>query len=192
MNQGKSHNFILYFCSVVALLTILSPFVLLFYRQDKIVVEEVTESTDSNSDDEEASEAAMFRSNPQHTGVYDSDSETSSYETLWSVKKENNAYFNPIVYNGVVYTEGEGSSILGFNIETGEKVWQYRQDDLGYTMTVPAIAGGQIFFSSVVKKLNKETYLYDYESTLHAVDIQTKEKMEHSNSRGDRFRVHNI
>ena len=92
------------------------------------------------------STGAMFRANPQRTGVYNDTTEPASGELLWKFETKGDILSSPIVADDVVYFGSNDHHLYAVNSRTGQQLWRF--DAGGWVMTPPAIADGVVYVGS--------------------------------------------
>jgi glucose dehydrogenase len=71
---------------------------------------------------------------------------------------------NPIVIDGVVYSQDLASNVFALDFETGELLWEHRYDNPVVGPNGPAVGWGQVFVTSSI-------------DTVSALDIETGEEL---------------
>src|ERR1044071_679387 len=104
------------------------------------------------------SQIALFRANPQRTGMYDASAIRHQPEVKWKTNVSITWLMPPLVADGILFT-GSGDGVLyALNAETGEKMWSQGGFDAFESTGAAAedvlVAAG---YSRVVKALNKKT-----------------------------------
>jgi outer membrane protein assembly factor BamB len=89
---------------------------------------------------DEPFESAMYRSNPQRTGAYDTTAVHQFTEVIWKVRPANAGY-GPIVADGLLYFGGTDRYLYALDIQTGQEVWKFHG-----IYSFPAVASGSIYF----------------------------------------------
>lgn len=104
---------------------------------------------------------AMFRSNPQRTGVYDS-APLERYETTkWQFQAEDWIFGAPAVVGDTVIAVSYDSNVYALDRETGAETWRFKTG--GSILASPAVSGGLVFVASEDK-------------LIYALDLATGEK----------------
>ena len=103
-------------------------------------------------------QTAMFGTNPQHTGVYNSDIPDSIVLTKkWSYKTNGKIFSSAIVVNGVTYFGSDDGYL--YAIDTAGKLkWKFR-------------SGGKICSSPALK--DSVVYFNNYKGMFYAINIKT-------------------
>jgi outer membrane protein assembly factor BamB len=97
---------------------------------------------------------AMFRANPQHTGVYHTQSVDAFHSIKWRFKTGDSISSSPAVVNGVVYFGSEDGYLYAVNADTdtGEIKWRFKTGDS--ISSSPAVVNGVVYVGSL------DGYLY--------------------------------
>lgn len=102
-----------------------------------------------------ASDAAMFRGNPQHTGVYNSPAATSLGGVKWKFKTGGMVISSPVVSDSTVYVGSTDHNLYAIDAMTGAQRWKFKTGSR--VNSTPAVSGGTLFFGS-------------YDGTFYALD----------------------
>jgi outer membrane protein assembly factor BamB len=105
-----------------------------------------------------STDTAMFRGNPQHTGVYDTNTVRHFDQVQWAFETGGPVRSSPAVANGVVYFGSGDGRLYAVDAETGKERWRFETG--GAVHGSAAVAGGLVYISS------RDHYLY-------ALDAQT-------------------
>jgi outer membrane protein assembly factor BamB len=105
-----------------------------------------------------AETVAMFRSNPAHTGVYNTTGVAQLTGVKWKFKTGGRVLSSPAVADGTVYVGSEDKNLYAVDARTGEQRWKFATE--GAVHSSPAVAGGMVYFAS-------------YDGKFYAVDAQT-------------------
>lgn len=89
---------------------------------------------------------AMFRGNPQHTGVYTSKGPTELHGVKWKFKTEGRVRSSPVYYDQAVYFGSEDKNLYAVNAETGKQIWKFPTK--GAILSSPTIKNGEVYFLS--------------------------------------------
>jgi len=93
----------------------------------------------------------MFRSNAEHTGVYNNDGIVPTNSDLWWFKTGGIIQSSPAVSNGVVYVGSNDNNIYAIDATTGIEKWRFVT---GGTMhSSPAVSNGVVNIGSNDKNL---------------------------------------
>jgi eukaryotic-like serine/threonine-protein kinase len=88
----------------------------------------------------------MFRHDPAHIGVYDS--QPPSLKTIkWRFDTHAKILSSPAVANDVVYVGSFDGKLYAVNAQTGAAVWSFQTD--GPVNSSPAVDNGTVYFSSL-------------------------------------------
>ncbi len=98
-----------------------------------------------------SAEDAMFRANPEHTGVYDNGSVEPENTELWRFTTEGIVYSSPAVAEGTVYVGSEDKNLYAIDAVTGKEKWRFTAGDHMYSS--PAVANGIVYVASEDKNL---------------------------------------
>jgi outer membrane protein assembly factor BamB len=129
---------------VLALLALCPP----VFAQQSTSIRESTSSRQSTS----------FRSDPAHTGVYDSPGVPTFHKVKWQSRTGGRILSSPVVSAGTVYFGSDDHHLHALDLATGTERWKFKTG--GRIPSTPAIADGLTFFLS-------------YDSTFYAVDVGT-------------------
>jgi len=83
---------------------------------------------------------AMFRGNPEHTGVYDDGGIVPTNTELWRFKTECGVTSSPAVSNGVVYVGSYDKNLYALDSVTGKEKWRFKTGR--YLDSSPAVSEG--------------------------------------------------
>jgi outer membrane protein assembly factor BamB/serine/threonine protein kinase len=113
-------------------------------------------------------EDAMFRVNPQHTGVYDNGGIMPTNVELWRFNTEDAVLSSPTVSNDTVYFGGN-KNLYAINTITGKEKWHFITG--AFVFSSPAVSNGTVCVGSEDKNL-------------YAIDVVTgKEKWRFTTGR---------
>jgi len=82
---------------------------------------------------------AMFRGNPEHTGVYDNGGIVPTNPELWRFKTGDEVRSSPAVSNGVVYVGSMDSNLYAIDAMTGKEKWRFKTGNHVYSSPVVSI-----------------------------------------------------
>jgi outer membrane protein assembly factor BamB len=116
-------------------------------------------------------DAAMFRGNPQHTGVYASASVPQFSKIKWKFHTNGRVYSSPAVSGGTVYVGSGDNNLYAVDQETGTLKWKFPTNSR--VTSSPAVDAGAVFFAS-------------YDGNLYAVDTATGKKKWAFKTAGER------
>ena len=89
---------------------------------------------------------AMFRGNPEHTGVYEGAGVKSFSRIKWSFHMTGQVIASPAVANGVVFAGSTGGNFYAVDGETGKVKWTF--DAKSRTASSAAVAEGMVYFGA--------------------------------------------
>ena len=98
-----------------------------------------------------SAEDAMFRANPEHTGIYDNGSIEPGNTELWRFATGGIVYSSPAVANGIVYVGSEDKNLYAIDAVTGKEKWRFTTGGLVYPS--PAVANGIVYVGREDKNL---------------------------------------
>jgi len=87
-----------------------------------------------------SAEDAMFRTRPEHTGVYGNGSIEPGNTELWRFPTGDGVYSSPAVADGTVYVGSEDKNLYAIDAVTGKEKWRFPTGDRVYSS--PAVANG--------------------------------------------------
>jgi len=106
-------------------------------------------------------DAAMFRGNPERTGVYPPGGPRELTELVWRFRVEYGVGSSPAVSGGVVYFGSRDNHLYAVDAKTGQERWRFRIEN--WIDSSPAVSGGIVYFGS-------------HDGHLYAVDANTGEQ----------------
>src|SRR5215469_8893400 len=89
--------------------------------------------------------AAMFRSDPAHTGVYDS-AAPALHSVVWRFHSADSLVSSPVVSGDTVYVGSSDGNLYAVNRSSGAIKWAFKT--LGAVTSSPAIANGIVYVAS--------------------------------------------
>jgi outer membrane protein assembly factor BamB len=101
---------------------------------------------------------AMFRGNPQHTGVYAASAAPQSTRMKWQYHTKGQVLSSPAIADGSLYIGSSDHFLYALVAATGALRWKFKTD--GRITSSPAVSGGLVFFGS-------------FDSCFYAVDAAT-------------------
>jgi outer membrane protein assembly factor BamB len=101
---------------------------------------------------------AMFRGNPQHTGVYDSTGVPAFHKIKWKFHTPGFVISSPAIDASTAYVGSTDGNLYAVNLATGEQRWKFATE--ARITSSPAIERGTAYFSS-------------YDGKFYAVDAST-------------------
>lgn len=118
-----------------------------------------------------AQDAAMFRGNLAHTGVYDAIGITNLNGVKWKFHTDGAVISSPAVVNGTVYFGSTDSNLYAVDAANGALKWKFPTGS--WVVSSPAVAGGIVYFGS-------------YDSNYYAVDAATGQQKWKFQTGGER------
>jgi outer membrane protein assembly factor BamB len=101
---------------------------------------------------------AMFRGNPQHTGVYAASGVPHFTKVKWKFHTGGQILSSPAVAGGTLYVGSSDHSLYALDLASGAQKWKFQTD--GRITSSPAVSSGIVYFGS-------------YDSYFYAVDAVT-------------------
>lgn len=105
-----------------------------------------------------AQEAASFRGNVAHTGVYNAPGATNFHKIKWQFHTAGKIFSSPAVAEGMVYFGSNDHFLRAVDLETGAEKWKFETGSR--IPSSPAVANGLVYFLS-------------YDSNFYALDAAT-------------------
>jgi outer membrane protein assembly factor BamB len=102
-------------------------------------------------------DAAMFRGNLAHTGIYRESRPTKSATVAWKFHTADAIFSSPAVADGVIYFGSGDNNFYALNLD-GTLKWKFRTDSR--VSSSPAVSEGTVFFGS-------------WDGNFYAVDCRT-------------------
>ncbi|MCP4661080.1 MAG: PQQ-binding-like beta-propeller repeat protein [bacterium] len=96
-------------------------------------------------------EVAMFRGDPQHTGVYDTPAPHHSPQLRWAFPTMGPVRSSPAVAAGRVFFGSGDGHLYALDAESGESVWKFATE--GPVHGSPAVAEGMVYVTSQDRRL---------------------------------------
>ncbi len=87
----------------------------------------------------------MFRANPQHTGIYYTDSLPQRGEVAWSFMTKGSIPTSPVLADGMVYFGSNDRTLYALDSQTGQTRWSFALPEVG---TSPAVVDGTLYIGS--------------------------------------------
>jgi eukaryotic-like serine/threonine-protein kinase len=101
---------------------------------------------------------AMFRGNPQHTGVYAASGVPQFTKIKWQFHTGGQILSSPAVAGGTLYVGSSDHLLYALDLAAGTQKWKFQTD--GRITSSPAVSSGIVYFDS-------------YDSYFYAVDAAT-------------------
>ncbi len=101
---------------------------------------------------------AMFRSNPEHTGVYASQPLSQFTRIKWQFHTAGQVFSSPAISNGVLYVGSSDHFLYALDLSSGTQKWKFKTESR--ITSSPAVAQGLVYVAS-------------YDGNLYAVDVLT-------------------
>ena len=101
---------------------------------------------------------AMFRGNPQHTGVYPGPAVARFTKIKWQFPTKGQVLSSPAISNGILYVGSSDHFLYALDAATGVLKWKFKTG--GRITSSPAVLAGLIYFGS-------------FDSNFYAVDAAT-------------------
>ncbi len=93
----------------------------------------------------------MFRSNAEHTGIFNNDGTVPTNSDLWRFKTGSSVWSSPAVSNGFVYVGSLDGNLYAIDALTGKEKWQFRTR--GVVDSSPAVSNGVVYVGSYSNNL---------------------------------------
>src|SRR5262245_22926183 len=91
-------------------------------------------------------DAAMFRGNPAHTGVYTAQGTTTFHKVKWQFRTTAQVLSSPAVSGNTVYFGSNDHRLYAVDLASGEIKWEFKTD--GRVASSPAVSNGVVYFLS--------------------------------------------
>ena len=105
-----------------------------------------------------AQDAAMFRGNLQHTGVYNAAGSPQFSAVKWKFHTGGRVISSPAVVDGVVYVGSTDGNVYAIDAASGAQKWKF--ETKSWEVSSPAVVSGVVYFLS-------------YDGHLYALDAAT-------------------
>jgi outer membrane protein assembly factor BamB len=102
-----------------------------------------------------AQDAAMFRGDLQHTGVYNGAGVPKLNGVKWKFHTAGRVISSPAIVNGVAYVGSTDCNLYAIDIASGRQKWKF--ETKGWVVSSPAVEDGTVYFGS-------------YDSNFYAMD----------------------
>ncbi len=93
-----------------------------------------------------AGEEAMFRANPEHTGVYDAVGVPHFSKVKWKFHTDGSVISSPAIVNGTLYVGSTDHNLYAIDLEAGTLKWKFKTESR--VTSSPAVSGGLVYFES--------------------------------------------
>ncbi|MFA5213944.1 MAG: lectin like domain-containing protein, partial [Methanoregula sp.] len=90
--------------------------------------------------------AAMFRADPQHTGVYDDGGVRPTSNVMWTYMTDADVYSSPTISEDVLYIGSKDKNVYAINATNGDEIWHYATG--AWVESSPAVADGVVYVGS--------------------------------------------
>jgi outer membrane protein assembly factor BamB len=125
-----------------------------------------------------AQDAAMFRGNPQHSGIYSSAAVPAFTKVKWKFRTRGRVLSSPAVVGDTAYVGSTDHNLYAVNLADGTQRWKFRTGSR--VVSSPAVVGGLVYFGS-------------YDGNFYAVDASTgKEKWKFETAGERRYAAKHI
>jgi eukaryotic-like serine/threonine-protein kinase len=91
-------------------------------------------------------DAAMFRGNLSHTGIYNSQEGPQLNRLKWKFHTNGSVLSSPAVANGTIYVGSSDHNFYAINLDSGTLKWKFKAK--GRIASSPAISDGIVYFGS--------------------------------------------
>jgi len=91
-------------------------------------------------------EDAMFRGNPQHTGIYQASGPTKLRKIKWRFRTTGPVISSPAAANGMIYVGSTDGNLYAVLLESGRLKWKF--DAKSRITSSPAVASGAVYFGA--------------------------------------------
>jgi len=118
-----------------------------------------------------AQDAAMFRGNLQHTGVYGAGGVPKLNGLKWKFHTGGSVISSPAVVNGVAYVGSTDGNLYAIDMNSGGQKWKFETKN--WVVSSPAVADGVVYFGS-------------YDSYFYALDATTGQQKWKFQTGGER------
>lgn len=105
-----------------------------------------------------AQDAAMFRGNLRHTGVYNAAGVPKFNEVRWRFHTAGRVISSPAVVDGMIYVGSTDCNVYAIDAGSGAQKWKF--ETKGWVVSSPAVDSGTVYVES-------------YDGNLYAVDTKT-------------------
>ena len=105
---------------------------------------------------------SMFKGNPEHTGIFQTEPLTKFNEVRWKVKTGGYVFSSPVIAGDWLYEGSNDSCLYAIDKNTGRLGWKFRTG--GAVTSTPAVAGGKV-------------YLVSFDGKMYALDALSGKKI---------------
>jgi outer membrane protein assembly factor BamB len=116
-------------------------------------------------------EAAMFRADPQHSGLFNAPGVPKDGKVKWKFHTNGQVISSPAVVGDTVYVGSGDYNLYAINLSDGSLKWKFKTK--GRVHSSPAVAAGVVYFGS-------------YDSYFYAVDAATGKELWKFQTGGER------
>lgn len=89
---------------------------------------------------------AMFRGDPQHSGVYQTKAVSQCDRVKWAFQTEGPVRSSPALSGGVIYFGSGDSHLYAVDVQAGREKWRFKTE--GAVHSSPTVSGGIVYFTS--------------------------------------------
>lgn len=89
---------------------------------------------------------SMFRSNPEHSGVYPGEGPRQFHHLKWKFPTGNRIVSSPVLSNNKIYFGSDDGNVYAVDAESGRQIW--KRSTKGPVASTPAIANGLVYVNS--------------------------------------------
>ena len=94
-----------------------------------------------------AQTSAMFRGNPQHTGVYEGTGVPNFTRVKWKFRTSGSVFSTPAIANGLAFVGSTDHFLYAVDVATGSEKWKFETDSR--VTSSPAVTNGTVYFGSM-------------------------------------------
>lgn len=118
-----------------------------------------------------AQDDAMFRGDPQHSGIYTSPAVAAPGKVKWRFQTKGQVISSPTVSGGLVYLGSSDRYLYAVERESGAEKWKFKTESR--VASSPAVADGSVYVGS-------------FDGTFYAVDAATGQQKWRFETAGER------
>jgi len=115
--------------------------------------------------------AAMFRGDPQHSGIYRAAGVPKLHGVKWKFKTEGAVISSPAIADGTAYFGSTDHRLYAVDLQTGRERWKFKTESR--VTSSPAVANGRVYFPS-------------YDSQFYALDAASGQPVWKFKTEGER------